>query len=55
MRTMELRQGLKIGCPEEVALHQGYIDEKQILRLADALKGNEYGRYLRELVGRRKW
>ncbi len=54
MRTMELRQGLKIGCPEEVALHLGYIDEKQILCLADALKGNEYGRYLRDLVERRK-
>jgi dTDP-glucose pyrophosphorylase len=50
MRILELRQGLKIGCPEEVALHLGYIDEKQILRLSDALEGNEYGRYLRELV-----
>jgi len=54
VRTMELRQGLKIGSPEEVALHLGYIDEKQILRLADALKGNEYGRYLRDLVERRE-
>ena len=54
VRTMELRQGLKIGSPEEVALHLGYIDEKQILRLADALKGNGYGRYLRDLVERRE-
>jgi len=54
VRTMELRQGLKIGCPEEVALYLGYIDETQIFRLAEALDGNEYGRYLRDLVERRK-
>ena len=54
MHTMELRQGLKIGCPEEVALRLGYIDEKKILRLADALDGNGYGRCLRDLVERRK-
>jgi glucose-1-phosphate thymidylyltransferase len=47
-----LRQGLKIGCPEEVAFHLRYIDEKQILRLADAVTGNEYGCYLRDLVER---
>ncbi|MFQ5745430.1 MAG: glucose-1-phosphate thymidylyltransferase RfbA [Acidobacteriota bacterium] len=54
VRTMELRQGLKINCPEEVALHLGYIDEERVLSYADALKNNEYGRYLRDLVERRK-
>lgn len=50
VRTMELRQGLKIGCPEEAALRKGYIDEKQVSGLADALEGTEYGRFLRELI-----
>jgi len=50
--TIELRQGLKVGCPEEVAFYSGYIDEEQILRLAKAFNGSEYGRYVRDLVER---
>jgi glucose-1-phosphate thymidylyltransferase len=50
VRTIELRQGLKVGCPEEVAFYSGYIDEEQILRLAKAFNGSEYGRYVRDLV-----
>ena len=46
VETIEKRQGLKIGCIEEVAYRMGYIDKKQLLRLADEMK-NSYGEYLR--------
>jgi glucose-1-phosphate thymidylyltransferase len=50
IETLELRQGLKIGCPEEIAYRQGYIDAKQLERLAFAMKKNSYGQYLLELL-----
>lgn len=53
VRTMEVRQGLKISCPEEVALYLGYIDAEWVLRRAAALKDTEYGQYLRQVVERR--
>jgi len=48
--NIESRQGLKIGCLEEVAYRMGYIDAGQLLRLAAAFKGNSYGRYLEALA-----
>ena len=48
IETIEQRQGLKVACPEEVALHMGYIDKAQLQRLADELK-NDYGAYLRQV------
>ena len=50
IETLELRQGLKIGCPEEIAYRQGYIDAEQLERLALTMNKNSYGQYLLELL-----
>jgi glucose-1-phosphate thymidylyltransferase len=50
IETLELRQGLKIGCPEEVAYRRGYIDAGQLERLALTMSKNSYGQYLMELL-----
>ncbi len=51
VQTIEQRQGLKIACLEEVAYHKGFIEEDQLLALADEI-GNEYGQYLKSLTNR---
>jgi glucose-1-phosphate thymidylyltransferase len=50
VRTIELRQGLKIACVEEVAYRMGYIDEDRLLRLARELSKSGYGSYLECLI-----
>jgi glucose-1-phosphate thymidylyltransferase len=50
IRTLERRQGLKVGCPEEVAWRLGWIDDAQLERLATPLLKNGYGTYLRQLL-----
>jgi glucose-1-phosphate thymidylyltransferase len=50
IRTIIERQGLQIGCPEEVAHAQGFIDDKTVLRAAQANQKNAYGAYLRNLI-----
>jgi glucose-1-phosphate thymidylyltransferase len=50
VKTIEERQDLKISCPEEIAYRMGYIDAEQVIRLAEPLKKNSYGRYLLDLV-----
>jgi glucose-1-phosphate thymidylyltransferase len=52
--TLEHRQGLKIGCPEEIAWRGGFISSEQVERLADPLAKTGYGRYLLGLVGAAK-
>ena len=50
IRTLEHRQGLKVGCPEEVAWRQGWITPEQLDRLAQPLKKSGYGTYLLKLL-----
>lgn len=50
IRVIEQRQGLKIGCIEEVAYKMGYIDAEQVERLAQSLLKSGYGRYLMKLI-----
>lgn len=51
VRTVEIRQGLKIACPEEIAFNQGYIDAAALLRLAETRYAKTgYGDYLRDLL-----
>ena len=49
IKTIEERQGFKIGCVEEIAYLNNFIDDKQVLHLAEKYK-NEYGGYLKELI-----
>jgi glucose-1-phosphate thymidylyltransferase len=51
VRTIEMRQGLKIACVEEVAYHMGYIGRERVLAAARRFGKNEYGRYLETLLG----
>lgn len=50
VQTIFHRQGLMIGCPEEVAYRNGYIDAAQLERLAAELSASTYGQYLRGLL-----
>jgi glucose-1-phosphate thymidylyltransferase len=50
VRVVEKRQGLKIGCLEEIAWRMGYINKQQLLSLAEKLKKSGYGEYLKKIV-----
>ncbi|NEW38230.1 glucose-1-phosphate thymidylyltransferase RfbA [Nocardia cyriacigeorgica] len=50
VRTIEERQGLKIGVPEEVAWRMGFIDDDQLCALADPLVRSGYGNYLLDML-----
>jgi len=50
IRVLEERQGLKIGCPEEIAYRQGFIDGDQLRGLAMRLDKSGYGQYLLGLL-----
>jgi glucose-1-phosphate thymidylyltransferase len=52
IRTLEHRQGLKVGCPEEVAWRMGWITPAQLERLATPLRKSGYGDYLLQLLER---
>ncbi|MHA6288837.1 glucose-1-phosphate thymidylyltransferase RfbA [Maricaulis sp. CAU 1757] len=52
VRAIEHRQGLKIGCPEEVAFTQGWIDGQQLRNLSGQQAKSEYGKYLLKLADR---
>jgi glucose-1-phosphate thymidylyltransferase len=48
--TIESRQGLKIACIEEIAFGKGYINEEELLKLAEEMKNNSYGEYLKNIA-----
>ena len=48
VQTLEMRQGLKVACIEEIAFLKGFIDEAQLLRLAEHYTNSPYGQYLRQ-------
>ncbi|WP_295421880.1 glucose-1-phosphate thymidylyltransferase RfbA [Sulfurovum sp.] len=50
VQTIEHRQGYKVACLEEIAYNHGWIDKEQVLKIAEPLSKNEYGKYLKELV-----
>lgn len=50
VRTLERRQGLQTGCPEEIAFEQGWIDADQLRERAKLFSKNDYGRYLMRLI-----
>ncbi|MDB3994076.1 glucose-1-phosphate thymidylyltransferase RfbA, partial [Gammaproteobacteria bacterium] len=50
IRVLEERQGLKIGCPEEIALREKLIDSDQLRILAEELKKSGYGQYLLDIL-----
>ena len=46
IQTIEKRQGLKIGCLEEIAFKKGFISRQQLLQEAEEMKSTPYGQYL---------
>ncbi|WP_316365141.1 glucose-1-phosphate thymidylyltransferase RfbA [Candidatus Thiodiazotropha sp. CDECU1] len=54
IETIELRQGLKIACPEEIAFINEWIDISALKQMGDALSKNGYGQYLLSLCERKR-
>ncbi|MFB8725147.1 glucose-1-phosphate thymidylyltransferase RfbA [Enterococcus casseliflavus] len=50
IETIEKRQNLKVACLEEIAYRMGYINQEQLIALAQPLKKNQYGQYLLNLA-----
>jgi len=50
IETIENRQGFKVACIEEISYYMGYINNAQLLELAEPLKNNEYGQYLIDIA-----
>ena len=51
IEVIEKRQGLKIGCIEEIAYRNGWIDDEQMNKLATLYMKSGYGVYLKKLIG----
>jgi glucose-1-phosphate thymidylyltransferase len=50
IRVIEKRTGLKIGCIEEVAYRQGFINKEQLAVIAEPLQKSGYGKYLTSIL-----
>ena len=53
VRIVEERQGIKVGCPEEIAWRHGWLTDEQLLKSADELIKSGYGEYLKKLLQRK--
>lgn len=53
VRTLENRQGLQVGCPDEIAYRQGWISQEDLAARAKIYAKNDYGRYLAAIVAER--
>ncbi|WP_343505039.1 glucose-1-phosphate thymidylyltransferase RfbA [Alloyangia pacifica] len=51
VRTLQMRQGLQCGCPEEIAYEQGWLSRDGLMAQAEIYAKTEYGAYLRRLAG----
>jgi len=54
IETIEKRQGFKVACIEEIAYRMGYINQEQLLALAEPLKKSNYGQYLIDIANEPK-
>ena len=52
VRTLEDRQGLQSGCPEEIAFQMGWISKADLLAMAETYRKNDYGAYLKKVAER---
>ena len=50
VKAIELRQGIQIGCLEEIAYKQGWIDKEQVEKAIEGYKKTEYGKYLKKVL-----
>ncbi|MFG1478008.1 glucose-1-phosphate thymidylyltransferase RfbA [Xanthobacter sp. V4C-4] len=50
VRTLQKRQGMQTGCPEEIAFHQGWISRDELQAIAVQLSKNDYGAYLLSIL-----
>lgn len=53
IEVLEKRQGLKVGCLEEIAFDRGWITEDKLRKIAEPMKSNQYGEYLLSLIERK--
>lgn len=52
VKTLQERQGLQVGCPEEIAYNKGWIGKKELYQALQKYEKNAYGKYLKELVNK---
>lgn len=50
VRSLQVRQGLQAGCPEEIAYEKGWISRDDLLKMGNALAKNDYGKYLIDIA-----